>query len=180
MHSLLFFLNALAFLRLSSKSLKFRPVVFSIPIAPSKNPIDAVEFTGFPPREFAIKIRVLDVVGREIRPRRGFGREIFIGFGAEISTDRFSKESQNPLDAKRAKKLAALIVASADPEKNELRNPQLLLGSFRLVPDPGAAEALGFSPVPQQSSAASSTCSRRLARREVSLFLSLLIMLPSL
>jgi len=35
LHSLLFLFNALAFPCISSKSLKFRPVVFSIPTAPT-------------------------------------------------------------------------------------------------------------------------------------------------
>jgi hypothetical protein len=46
--------------------------VDSIPIARSINPVDAVGFTGFPPRKFPIESRVLDVVGREMRPRQGF------------------------------------------------------------------------------------------------------------
>ena len=36
LHSLLFLFNALAFPIIPSKSLKFRPVVFSIPTAPTK------------------------------------------------------------------------------------------------------------------------------------------------
>ena len=44
--------------------------VGSIPIARSINPVDAVEFTGFPPRKFPIKTRVLDAVGRGFRPQR--------------------------------------------------------------------------------------------------------------
>jgi len=33
------------------------------------NPVDAVEFTGFPPPKLPVKTRVLDAVGREFRPQ---------------------------------------------------------------------------------------------------------------
>jgi len=45
--------------------------VASIPIARSINPVDAVEFTGFPSPKFPIKTRVLDAVGREFRAATG-------------------------------------------------------------------------------------------------------------
>ena len=50
------------------------PDVGSIPIARSINPVDAVEFTGFPPQKTRMNSRVLDAVGREIGLAVGFGR----------------------------------------------------------------------------------------------------------
>ena len=44
----------------------------SIPIARSRNPVDAVGFTGFPLRKSPLKPIILDAVGREISPTKGF------------------------------------------------------------------------------------------------------------
>ena len=46
LHSLLFLFNALAFPSIPSKSLQFRPVVFSIPTAPTKSPVESVAFAS--------------------------------------------------------------------------------------------------------------------------------------
>jgi hypothetical protein len=59
--------------------------VGSIPIARSINPVDAVEFTGFPPPKFPTKTRVLDAVGRGFQPHRAswtrrFGSFSFVRF----------------------------------------------------------------------------------------------------
>jgi hypothetical protein len=51
--------------------------VGSIPIARSRNPVDAVGLTGFPVLISPIISWVLDVVGREIRSRRGFWTRLF-------------------------------------------------------------------------------------------------------
>src|SRR5712664_4402989 len=40
--------------------------VGSIPIARSISPVDAVGFTGFPPRNYPLKRTILDAVGREM------------------------------------------------------------------------------------------------------------------
>ena len=50
-------------------------VVGSIPIARSKNPVDAVGLTGFPPLKATSNCSILDVVGRENQLEKGFGRD---------------------------------------------------------------------------------------------------------
>jgi len=65
------------------------------PIARSINPVDAFEFTGFPPRKIPIKRRALDAVGREISLAGGFGRGILGALCVEISTRRFLQISQS-------------------------------------------------------------------------------------
>jgi hypothetical protein len=59
LHSQLFLFSALAFPCIPSKSLKFRPVVFSIPIAPTKSPFESVAFASREPKIGAQKALVL-------------------------------------------------------------------------------------------------------------------------
>ena len=52
---------------LASKLTSQTSDVGSIPIARSRNPVDAVGFTGFPPQKSPLIFPILDAVGREIR-----------------------------------------------------------------------------------------------------------------
>jgi hypothetical protein len=49
----------------------------SIPIGRSRNPVDAVGFTGFPPRNRPPKLAILDAVGRGILVSRSFWTRLF-------------------------------------------------------------------------------------------------------
>jgi hypothetical protein len=51
--------------------------VGSIPIARSISPVDAVGFTGFPPRNQPLKPAILDAVGREYRCGKRIGHGVF-------------------------------------------------------------------------------------------------------
>src|SRR6266446_2024906 len=91
--------------------------------------------------------QVMDAVGRGIWPRRGFWTRDFARAFSGNSAHKVSQEGQDPLNAKRAKKLAVFIVSRADSQETELRSPQLFFRKVDLVPDPRAAKAVRISAV---------------------------------